>query len=289
MKYNILGRTGFKVSAVTFGGMINREISIEDSKRFVAEAVDIGVNYIDVAPSYGDAEVILSPALEPYRDKFYLACKTYERTAEGSKRELLNSLKVLKTDYFDVYQFHAINQPYYVDEIFGEGGAIETMLWAKREGLIRNIGFSTHNEDAAVKAMDTFDFDTVLFPMNWAMGVQMGWGDRISERVKTTGAGLLAMKTLIHRRWRDGERRDIFPKSWCKPVYEEPLGVAGMKYGLYKGANTLIPPGDFTHFKFMVNHIDECIENPLTAAEWDLMRREAELVKDDLLFGNGRY
>ena len=285
MKYNVLGRTGFNISAVTFGGMINREITLEDSKRFVAEAVDIGVNYIDVAPSYGNAEVMLSPALEPYRKNFYLACKSYEKSAEGLKRELLNSLKVLKTDYFDVYQFHCIETLEAVDKIFGADGAIETMLWAKREGLIRNIGFSTHDETSALKAMDMFDFDTVLFPMNWAMGINTGWGDTISERVKDTGAGLLAMKTLIHRRWRKGERRDIFRKSWCKPVYEEPLGIAGMKYGLYKGANTLIPPGDYINYKFMVDHIDQCIDEPLTDAEWDLLRREAELVKDESIFG----
>jgi Predicted oxidoreductases of the aldo/keto reductase family len=285
MKYNILGRTGLNISAVTFGGMINREITLEDSKRFVAEAVDIGVNYIDVAPSYGNAEVMLSPALEPYRKNFYLACKSYEKSAEGMKRQLLNSLKVLKTDYFDVYQFHCIETLDAVDKIFGPDGAIETMLWAKREGLIRNIGFSTHDETSALKAMDMFDFDTVLFPMNWAMGINTGWGDRISERVKETGAGLLAMKTLVHRKWRAGERRDIFHKAWCKPIYEEPLGIAGMKYGLYKGADTLIPPGDYINYKFIVDHIDQCTDEPLTDAEWDLMRREAELVKNESIFG----
>jgi len=285
MKYNVLGKTGLNISAVTFGGMINREITLEDSKRFVAEAVDIGVNYIDVAPSYGNAEVMLSPALEPYRKNFYLACKSYEKTAEGLKRELLNSLKVLKTDYFDVYQFHCIETLDAVDKIFGSDGAIETMLWAKREGLIRNIGFSTHDEDSALKAMDMYDFDTVLFPMNWAMGINTGWGDRISDRVKETGAGLLAMKTLIHRKWRKGERRDIFHKSWCKPVYEEPLGIAGMKYGLYKSAATLIPPGDYINYKFMTDHIDKCVDEQLTNAEWDLLKREAELVKEEPIFG----
>lgn len=284
MKYNTLGKTGFNISAVTFAGMINREITIEESKRYVAEAVDIGINYIDVAPSYGNAEEILSPALEPYRNKFYLACKTYERSAEDSKKELLDSLKRLKTDYFDVYQFHAINDLEDVDKIFASGGAIETFLWAKREGLIRNIGFSTHDEESALKAMDMYDFDTVLFPMNWAMGINIGWGDRISERVKQSGAGLLAMKTLIHRRWRKGERRDIFPKSWCKPVDNEYLGIAGMKYGLYKGAMTLIPPGDYVNFKFMVDHIDQCTSEPLTNDEWDLLRSEAELVKAEHIF-----
>lgn len=284
MKKNILGKTGLNVSAVTFGGMINRDITIEDSKRYVAEAVDIGVNYIDVAPSYGNAEVILSPALEPYRKDVFLACKTYERTAAKSKEELLGSLKTLKTDYFDVYQMHSLTTQEDIDVAFSSGGVIETLLWAKREGLIRFIGFSAHSEDASLKALDLYDFDTVLFPMNWAIAMNTGWGDRISERVKESGAGLLAMKTLIHRRWRKDERRDIFPKSWCKPVYSEPLGVAGMKYGFYKGAATLVPPGDYVNYKFMVNHVDQCLSEPLTDDEWNLLKTEAELVKGELIF-----
>lgn len=284
MKKFTLGKTNLNVSAVTFGGMINNSITPEESKRYVSAAIDYGVNYIDVAPSYGNAEEILSPALEPYRKDIYLACKTLERSADGSKRELLSSLKLLKTDYFDVYQFHALTRPEEVDEIFSPNGAIETFLWAKKEGLIRNIGFSTHNEDTALKAMDLYDFDTVLFPMNWAMGINIGWGDRISERVKQTGAGLLAMKTLIHRRWRDGERRDIFVKSWCKPIDSVALAIAGMKYGLYKGAATLVPPGDFINFKFMVDNIEKCVSEPLTDVEWNLLKNEAELVKNEHIF-----
>lgn len=284
MKKFTLGKTGLQISAVTFGGMIERDVTQDEANRFLARGIERGVNYVDVAPSYGNAEERLSPALKPYRKNCFLACKTLERRADGAKRELLNSLKLLNTDYFDVYQFHAVSSTEDVDVIFGKDGAVETFLWAKREGLIRNIGFSTHNENAAMKAMEMYDFDTVLFPMNWSMGINIGWGDRISEKVKETGAGLLAMKTLIHRVWRDGDDRSKFPKSWCKPVDNEKLGVAGMKYGLYKGAATLIPPGDNYHFEFMLDHIDECLASPLTAEEWELLRTEAVLVKDEMIF-----
>lgn len=96
--------------------------------------------------------------------------------------------------------------------------------------------------------------------------------------------GLLAMKTLIHRTWRDGESHK-YPKSWCKPIYDnEALGVAAMKYGLYKGAVTLVPPGNFSHFNFMLSHIDQCIKEPITDAEWELLRKEADAVRQEMIF-----
>ena len=285
MKTFRLGKTGLWVSAVTFGGIVVMDEQDRDAKFYVDTAIERGVNYFDVAPSYGNAQDQLSPPLKKYRNNIYLACKTMQRSAAGAKKELLASLKALQTDHFDVYQMHAMAKQDDIDRAFADDGAMQTLIWAKQEGLIRNIGFSTHSEDVALKALDLFDFDTVLFPMIWAMGINIGWGDRISERVKQTDAGLLAMKTLIHRMWLNDEERTAYPKSWCKPVYgNDALGIAGMKYGLLKGANTLIPPGNFEHFCFMLDHIDECLSTPLTDAEWHLLRTEAALVKDSPVF-----
>ncbi len=284
MERRILGKTGYKVSPVVFGGIVNMQETQDDANRYVACAIERGVNYFDVAPSYGDAEVRLGPALSPYRSAVYLACKTNQRLAASSKEELLRSLEHLRTDYFDVYQLHAMTTQEDIDLAFGENGVMETLLWAKREGLIRKIGFSTHNEDIALKAMDLFEFDTVLFPMNWALGIVRGWGDRIAERVKQTNAGLLAMKTMVHRRWFEGEER-VYPKSWCKPIIgNDALTIAAMKYGLFKGAATLVPPGDFEHFSFMLDHIEECLADELSPQEWTMLREEAEKVRDHLIF-----
>ena len=280
-----LGKTGFQISAVTFGGIIEMNETDSDAQRYVDAAIERGVNYFDVAPSYGNAQDKLGPALEQYRHGVYLACKTEKRDAAGAKAELLNSLKVLRTDYFDVYQLHGMRAPQDVERAFADDGAMQTMLWAKKEGLIRNIGFSTHNEDVALRTLELYDFDTVLFPMYWAMGINTGWGDRIAQRVKQTDAGLLAMKTLIHRAWLDGEDRSAYPKSWCKPISgDEALGVAAMKYGLSKGAATLIPPGNFEHFTFMTDHIDDCLAAPLTDAEWARLREEAAHVEQHAIF-----
>ncbi|MDD4076264.1 MAG: aldo/keto reductase [Eubacteriales bacterium] len=284
MVYNALGKTGLHVSAVAFAGIVNMDETPQDAARYTAYAVEAGVNYFDVAPSYGNAEERLSAALLPYRSKVYLACKTQERGAAESREELLGSLKRLKTDHFDVYQLHAMSKPEHVERAFGKGGAMETMEWARREGLIRFIGFSAHNEDVALECLERFDFDTVMFPMNWAMGLTAGWGERIAMVVKQRGIGLIAIKTLISRKWREHETHD-FPKSWCKPIWDnEPLAVAAMKYGLHKGAAILIPPGNINHQRFMVDHIDECVKNPLSNSEFALLRDEVEKVKDETIF-----
>ena len=284
MRRCVLGRTGYQISPVVYGAIIHMNETQEDANRLVGYAVERGVNYFDVAPSYGDAQQLMGPALAPFRKDVCLACKTVMRTREESRRELLESLKVLQTDYLDVYQLHAVTTQEDVDTIFGPDGAMETFLWARREGLIRNIGMSTHHEANGLKAMDLYDFDTILYPMNWALGLATGWGDRMAERVQKTGAGLLAMKTLVSRLWLPDEEK-AYPKSWCRPIFDnDRLAMAGMKYGLAKGAATLVPPGNIDHFDFMLDHIDECLDNPLTEADLAYLRQETEKVKDNLIF-----
>jgi predicted aldo/keto reductase-like oxidoreductase len=153
-----------------------------------------------------------------------------------------------------------------------------------RNGVIRNVGFSAHNEDVALRALSLYDFDTVLFPLNWALGICRGWGDRISAVVKEKGKGLLGMKSLVRRNWRDGEARP-YPKSWCQPIWgDEALGVAAMKYAVAKGADTLVPPGNIEHFTFMLEHADECYNQPMTEDEWAMLRREAKAAEKELIF-----
>ena len=161
------GRTKEKLSIIGFGGMVVKDVTPKEAANFVAEAVDRGVNYFDVAPYYGNAQQRLGPALKPYRQKCFLACKTLERDAAGAAKELKESLKLLKTDYFDLYQLHALTDVEEVEQAFGPGGAMETILKAKQDGKIRYIGFSAHSEEAAHAAMDRFDFDSILFPLSF--------------------------------------------------------------------------------------------------------------------------
>jgi aryl-alcohol dehydrogenase-like predicted oxidoreductase len=162
-----LGKTGEMLSVIGFGGIVVMNATAEDASNVVKKAIDAGVSYFDVAPSYGDAELKLGPALEPYRKSIFLSCKTEAFTRVDSRKELEQSLKNLRTDHFDLYQLHAITKLEDVKKILGKGGAIETFLEARKEGKVRLIGFSAHSAEAAMALMQGFDFDTIMFHVNF--------------------------------------------------------------------------------------------------------------------------
>lgn len=279
------GKTGFKISPVVYGGIISMSDGQNNSDNYVSYAYDKGINYFDVAPTYGDAQEKLGNSLIPYRNSVYIACKTTERTADGAKKEMKESFKLLHTDYFDVYQLHALNTMEDLDIAFGKEGIMNFLIQAKQEGLIRNIGFTAHNEDVAIKALSLYDFVSVMFPMNWALHIGKDFGERLSKEIAQKGIGLLGMKTLIHRAWLNESEKNTsrFKKSWCKPIIDdEKLGIAALKYTLSLGVNAVVPPGNFEHFAFAVENIQQCIENPLN----DL---DVNYLKDELQKINGYY
>lgn len=196
----------------------------EAANRIVAEAIERGINYFDVAPSYGNAEERLGPALKPYRNSVFLACKTAKRTKKEAQEELHKSLKRLCTDYFDLYQLHAVTTIDEVNQIFSDCGAIEALIEAKEQGIVKYLGFSAHSEEAALVLLDRFNFDSILFPINWVCWYQGNFGPRIVEKAREKGVAILALKTLAKQRLREGEERK-WPKCWYYPVenFEEAL------------------------------------------------------------------
>jgi len=288
MEYRKFGRTGFDISAVTYGGIVSMDDGQPASDDYVAWAIDRGVNYFDVAPSYGDAQEKLGNSLIPYRSRIHLACKTAERRRAEAEKEMLGSLRQLHTDHFDVYQLHAISSMEDVEIAFGPGGVMEMMRELKEKGIAANLGITAHNEDAALKALELFDFDTVLFPFNWFMNMEHGMGSRLIRAAKERNMGVLCMKAFIERRWDSEEERaaSCFPKSWCKPIDTEDtaFGVAAMKYALSLGVDTLIPPGNYASFSFAVEHIDECLRHPLTDADRKFLEEKLRLVRGKEFF-----
>jgi aryl-alcohol dehydrogenase-like predicted oxidoreductase len=243
-----LGKTGRQLSAVGFGSIAVKDESPEFAADLVAEAIDRGINYFDVAPSYGDAELKLGPALEPYRSDVFLACKTTKRDAEGARQELDQSLKNLKTDHFDLYQFHAVTTMDDVDAIFSNGGALETFLDAREKGQIEFIGFSAHSEEAAIAMLDRFAFDSVLFPLNYVAWYQGNFGPQVVKKVQETGTGLLALKGLAKRKWKEGEER-IWPNCWYKPVESLEEAEQALGFTLSIPATAAVTPGHAELFR----------------------------------------
>lgn len=279
-----LGNTGFEVTPVVYGGIVSKLDGQDASDNYVAWAIDHGINYFDVAPSYGDAQEKLGNSLLPYRKNIYLACKTGCRMRVDAQKEFEESLRMLHTDYFDVYQMHSLRSEEEVDQAFGVGGVMEMMIKVKEQGLVRNLGITCHSEAAALKAISLYDFDTVLFPLNWHMNIGHDMGTEICRVAKEKGMGLLGMKGLVERRWMSPDERtnSRFPKSWCKPIDFEnkALRIAAMKYTLSLGADTLVPPGNFADFSFAVENIEECLQNPLTEEDIKFLMQSYEKIKD---------
>ncbi len=303
MKYRTLGKTGYEVSAVVYGGIVS-SVMLDDrimepegqaaSDRYVAWAIDQGVNYFDVAPTYGDAEERLGNSLQPYRDKVYLACKTEERLRVNAQPLMEKSLKLLHTDHFDNYQLHALATMKDLELAFGPGGTMEMLRDMKEKGITRKLGITAHSEAVALKAIELYDFDTVLFPFNWHMNMGHGMGNTLIKKAKEKGMGVLCMKSMIERAWKPDEDRytSTYPKSWCRPFdtkAQAELLVAAIKYALSLGVDTIIPPGNFDHFSFGVEHIDQMVDEPLTQEELAMLEKHLGEVKEFPFFGPDCY
>ena len=277
-----LGKTGFEVFPVVYGGIVSSRDGQAASDNYVAWALDRGINYFDVAPSYGDAQEKLGISLKPFRKENYLACKTTQRSREGAEKEFEESLRLLHTDYFDLYQLHSLTTAEDVDKAFAAGGVMEMIEKEKRRGRIRRVGFSAHSQIQALRAMSMYDFDTVMFPINWQMDMLAQWGSGVAKDARQRGMGVIALKGLVHRKWLNEEERKSYPKSWVKPidVSNQAMGIAALKYTFKTGADVIVPPGDFRNFAFCVDHIEEIVNKPLTTKEKKLLEHEFLAVKE---------
>jgi aryl-alcohol dehydrogenase-like predicted oxidoreductase len=248
-------KDGVKLSVIGFGGIVVCGMTQKEADRIVAEAFDRGVNYYDVAPSYfdGEAETKLGPALEPFRKRSFLACKTMARDAAGARAELEASLERLRTDHFDLYQFHAVSSLEDVDRIVGPGGAGETFLKARQEGKVRFLGASAHSAAAAISLMDRFALDSVLFPVNFVLFQEGKFGPQILEHAKKKGVARLALKTLAHHSWAEGAARSAWPKCWYKPIDDPALAEKSVRFTLGEDVTTAIPPGDARLFRLALD------------------------------------
>ena len=245
MEYRKLGRTGLEVSVISFGGVMANAMSREEVDRAVAVAISRGVNLFDVGPTYGDAQDKLGPAIEKYRKKIILTCKTEpDKNKKEAKADLENSLKLLKSDFFDVYQLHEVTNMDALHQAINPGGALEAILEARDKGMVKYIGFSAHSEGFALKLMELYDFDTVMFPVNWNYWLSYHQGEAVITEARKTNKGILAIKALAQRRWKEHEDRLDYD-TWYKPIFDhEELAELALKFTLSRDVDTAVSPGD---------------------------------------------
>lgn len=245
-----LGRTGEQLSIIGLGGVVVMNNSPSFASNIVAEAVDRGINYFDVAPTYDNAQERLGPALEPHRKKCFLACKQEDWTRAGSQKLLDESLRLLHTDYLDLYQLHALSKLSDLEQIFAANGAIETFEAAKKAGKARFLGFSAHSVEVALKAMDQYPFDTILFPVNFVLFSEANFGPQVLERAQQKGMGILAIKAMAKTSWAPDRKNDHpHPKCWYEPAGFPEQAALGLRWTLSQPVTAAIPPGDERYFR----------------------------------------
>ncbi|MCL2832709.1 MAG: aldo/keto reductase [Treponema sp.] len=282
MEYRILGKTNLKISVFAFGGIVVRDTTGAEADKIVAEAVERGINYFDVAPSYGNSQDILGPAIKPFRSGIHLACKTGMITKEKAQAELEQSLKLLKTDYFDVYQLHGV-KPEDVDTITGKNGALEVLIEAKKKGLVRNIGITTHFDEVAVKLMNYAEFDTLLFPINWACWLKNGRGQIALKEAAKRNMGRIAIKALANRA--KDPKEDGYPKCWYRPIFDDSdLADLALRFTLSQDVHAAVSPGDARMLRLGLSVIEKYNGNPtpLNNAELEELKRKAALVENTI-------
>jgi aryl-alcohol dehydrogenase-like predicted oxidoreductase len=256
MERRVLGRTGERLSVIGFGGILCSGTTPAESDRLVATAVDAGVNYFDVAPSYGDAETRLGPALAPYRDDVFLACKTGRRDRAGVEEELRASLERLHTEWFDLYQLHGLTTLEEWSRASGPDGALDGVLAAREAGLVRYIGFSAHSEQVALAALEQFPFESILFPTNYLAATVGGFGPRVFAAARARGVGHLALKTLALGLLREGEARR-WGKCWYQPLDDPALARLAVRWTLSQGVTAGPTPGHPELFDLAVAAADD--------------------------------
>lgn len=272
MEYRPLGSTGNDLSIIGFGGILVMNVEPSEAASLVAEAVDRGVNYFDVAPSYGNAEERLGPALEPYRNRVFLACKTMKRTREEAAQELRESLQRLRTDHFDLYQLHAMTTREDLETALGPGGALEALIDARDIGLIRHIGFSAHNVEVALELMDRFGFTSVLFPVNWMEYMNAGFGPQVVEKAAQKGVARLALKAMARQKLAEGAER-TWDKCWYEPCGDPQEAALALRFTLSQPVTAAIPPGHAEFFRQALDVADSF--QPVSDEEREELRTRA--------------
>jgi aryl-alcohol dehydrogenase-like predicted oxidoreductase len=241
------GRTEHLSTVAIFGGAAFWEISQEQADRVMELVINSDVNHIDVAPSYGQAEQRIGPWMRRERGRFFLGCKTMERTREGAWSELRQSLKLLESESFDLYQLHAVTSFKELDEVTAPGGALEALVEARQAGLIKYIGITGHGVNAPaiyLEALQRFDFDSVTFPLNFVQAGNPEYyrqTEDLIRKCRLKDVGLMVIKSIAQAPWGEKEHTAT---TWYEPFSEMDQIQSAVNFVLSHDVTGICTAGD---------------------------------------------
>ena len=232
---------------VIFGAFAVGLLSQEEADAVMELVLARGINHIDVAPSYADAELRLGPWLETHRDRFFLGCKTQLRDKEAAREELYRSLERLRVDRFDLYQLHAVATMAELEECFAPGGSLEAIVEARDEGLTQCLGITSHGLEAPVvliEALNRFDFDSLLFTLNFQMWADENYRRDVSRLMQIADerdVGTMVIKTWARGPWGEKEHRY---HTWYEPFDDAEMIEQTLRFNLSHPVTGVISAGD---------------------------------------------
>ncbi len=195
----IFGRTGHESSRVIFGAYALNKATQAESERVLDLLLEYGINHIDTAPMYGNAEKQIGPWMDKHRDRFFLATKTRSRTYKGAWSNLERSLERLRVDHIDLWQMHGLTNPQGWEKAMGEGGTLEAFLEARDKGLVRHLGVTGHGIKTPgihLLSIQHFDFDTVMLPYNYVLMRNPRYADDFEKLVRLCRERDIAVQTI---------------------------------------------------------------------------------------------
>jgi predicted aldo/keto reductase-like oxidoreductase len=220
----LFGRSGHMSSRIIFGAASLSHVTQQDADQTLQVLLQYGINHIDVASSYGDAELRIAPWLTQYRSQFYMATKTDARTAQEAKEDLHRSLERMRIDYVDLWQLHNLADPIEWDTALSPGGAIDAAIEAKKQGLIRAVGVTGHGLQIAAthrRSLERFDFDSVLLPYNYVTMQSPYYAENFNALLSTCQQRNVAVQTIKSIAYKPWMGRKHTRNVWYEPLEDQ--------------------------------------------------------------------
>jgi aryl-alcohol dehydrogenase-like predicted oxidoreductase len=243
----LFGRTGHLSTRTLFGAAALGGVTQDETDRTMELLFQYGINHIDTAASYGESELRLGPWIEKHRQEFFLASKTEERTYQGAKESIQRSLERLRTDHLDLLQLHAVIEDAEMETALGPGGALEAVIEARQQGLVRFIGITSHTLHAPIihrQSLARFDFDSVLLPYNYMLMQNPQYAadfEALALICQQKNVAFQLIKTLQYRPWGD---RPHTSDTWYEPFKEQPQVNLAIHWALGRSGTFLNTAGD---------------------------------------------
>lgn len=266
----LFGRTGHESSRTLFGAAALWNVTQAEADKTLDLLLEYGVNHIDTAASYGEAERRLGPWMKRYRSQFFLATKTEERTYQAAKEELYRSLDKLQTDHVDLWQMHLLVESEEWETAMGPGGALEAFIEAREQGLTRFLGVTGHGVNVAemhLKSLERFDFDSVLLPYNPTMMQNPRYADgfeRLTAVCQQRNVAIQTIKSLARGPWGDKPHTKT---TWYEPFTEQAEIDLAVHWVLSRPGVFLNTVGDTTLLPKVLD----------AASRWDTAVTQAEI------------